>query len=182
MLSAEAEPGRPGLVLAPHIVWPQEVASLLCASVSSAGAWGCLLAAACFSFLALCPADPPALHGVLLPSSSQSPTTALRSSSSRFSYARVAGGLFSPSRLNSQAATAPLQPPLPALFSSMSSWLLAELMHPVAERHRVALGMVGTGELWGAQRQLPPGDERLPINTCHGARKRWVDYPPRSMR
>lgn len=58
VLGAEAEPGRPGLVVAPHIVRPQEVASLLCASVSSAGAWGLLLAAACFSFLALCPAEP----------------------------------------------------------------------------------------------------------------------------
>lgn len=37
-------------------------------------------------------------------------------------------------------------------------------------------------ELWEEERQLPTGDEWLPINTCQGARKRWVDYPPHSMR
>lgn len=40
----------------------------------------------------------------------------------------------------------------------------------------------GAGEVWGEERPLPTGDEWLPINTCQGARKRWVDYPPRSMR
>lgn len=40
----------------------------------------------------------------------------------------------------------------------------------------------GAGEVWGEERQLPTGDEWLPINTCQGARKGWVDYPPHSMR
>lgn len=40
----------------------------------------------------------------------------------------------------------------------------------------------GAGEVWGEQRQLLTGDKWLPINTCQGARKRWVDYPPHSMR
>lgn len=38
------------------------------------------------------------------------------------------------------------------------------------------------GEVWGEEQPLPPGDEWLPINTCQGARKRWVDYPAHSMR
>lgn len=37
-------------------------------------------------------------------------------------------------------------------------------------------------QVWEEERQLPTGDEWLPINTCQGARKRWVDYPPHSMR
>lgn len=37
-------------------------------------------------------------------------------------------------------------------------------------------------EVGEEERQLPTGDEWLPINTCQGARKRWVDYPPHSMR
>lgn len=40
----------------------------------------------------------------------------------------------------------------------------------------------GAEEVWGEEQQLPAGDEWLPINTCQGTRKKWVDYPPHSMR
>lgn len=48
-----------------------------------------------------------------------------------------------------------------------------ELLHGVGD---------GAGEVWGEERQLLMGNEWLPINTCQGVRKRWVDYPPHSMR